>query len=303
VTCDDGLDSAIDELALRIRAFDGYELGAILYSARADAAPHRAIVLHGGAGIPAQRYRRFARFVASSGTPVLTYDFRGIGLSRPQALRGFQSVIEDWAEYDCAAAIGWLRERYPRAELTGIAHSLGALLVGGAHNSPQQARLILVGAHTGYYGDYHPLYRLPMAALWHGVMPALTRLVGYFPGRRLGLGDDIPAGAALQWASRRSSNLRPVGASPEEDRTRRLLDRCAALARPALLIRISDDAFATDTGMRRFLAYYPLLSPQYALHKPADAGVRRIGHFGYFSRRAGPALWPGLVARLRSPES
>ncbi len=303
MACDNRLDSAVDELPLRIRALDGYELGGVLYSARAGGEPRRAVVLHGGGGIPAQRYQRFARFVANSGTPVLTYDFRGIGLSRPMSLRRFRSVIEDWAEYDCAAGIGWLRERYPRAELVGIAHSLGALLVGGAQNSSQQARLVLIGAHTGYFGDYHPLYRLPMAAMWHGLMPVLTRLVGYFPGRRLGLGDDIPAGAALQWASRRASNLRPVGASAAAERTRRLLDRCAALARPALVIRISDDAFATEAGMRRFLACYPKLTPQYVLYTPADAGVRRIGHFGYFSRRVGLALWPALSAWLQPPES
>ena len=299
---DDRSEPVVDEQLLRIRTGDGYELGAILYSARTRAAPRRAVVLHGGAGIPAQRYRRFARFLALSGMPVLTYDFRGVGLSRPLTLRGFRSVIEDWAEHDCSAAIGWLRERFPQAELIGIAHSLGALLFGGAHNAAEQARLILIGAHTGYYGDYRPLYRLPMAALWHGLMPVLTRLIGYFPGRRLGLGDDISAGVALQWASRSSSDLRPAGASPDDERTRRLLDRCAGLERPALMIRFSDDAFATVAGMRRFLAYYPRLSPQYMVFAPADGGVRKIGHFGFFSRRAGPALWPQLVARLQPSE-
>jgi len=303
LACDDRSEPAIDERPLRICALDGYELGAVLYSVSAGAAPRRAVVLHGGAGIPAQRYRRFARFLARSGVPVLTYDYRGIGLSRPSALRGFRSVIEDWAEYDCSAAIGWSRERFPRAELVGIAHSVGALLFGGAHNAAEQARLILVGPHTGYYGDYHPLYRLPMAALWHGLMPVLTRLIGYFPARRLGLGADIPAGVALQWASRRSSDLRPVGASPGDERTRRLLDRCAALERPALVIRFSDDAFATAAGMRRLLAYYPRLSPQYLVFTPAGSGVRKIGHFGFFGRRAGLVLWPELVARLQSPES
>ena len=303
MACDDRSGPGIDERPLRIRALDGYELGAVLYSACAGAAPRRAIVLHGGAGIQARRYRHFARFLARSGVPVLTYDYRGIGLSRPSSLRGFRPVIEDWAEYDCSAAIGWLRERFPRAELVGIAHSVSALLFGGAHNAAEQARMILVGAHTGYYGDYHPLYRVPMAALWHGLMPALTRLFGYFPARRLGLGDDIPAGIALQWAARRSSDLRPAGAGPGDERTRRLLERCAALERPALVIRFSDDAFATAAGMRRLLAYYPRLSPQYLVFTPAGSGVRKIGHFCFFGRRAGLALWPELVARLQSPES
>ena len=194
--------------------------------------------------------------------------------------------------------IGWMRERYPQAELIGIAHSVSALLFGGAHNASAQARLILIGAHTGYYGDYHPYYRLPMAALWHGLMPVLTRLVGYFPAHRLGLGEDIPAGVALRWGARRTSELRPAGLNPEAERTRRLLDRCAALERPALMVRFSDDAFATAAGMRRLLSYYPRLSPEYALFTPADSGTRRIGHFGFFSRAAGPALWPRLLARL-----
>jgi len=51
------------------------------------------------------------------------------------------------------------------------------------------------------------------------------------------------------------------------------------------------------------LAYYPRLSPQYVLFTPADAGVRKIGHFGFFGRRAGLALWPLLLARLQPPES
>jgi predicted alpha/beta hydrolase len=294
----DRSEPAVEELPVRIRALDGRELGAILYAARGCAAPQRAAVLHGGAGIPAQRYGNFARFLARSGMPVLTYDYRGIGLSRPGALPGFRSVIEDWAEYDCSAAIGWLRERFARAELVGIAHSVGALLFGGAHNAAEQARLILVGAHTGYYGDYRPLYRLPMAVLWHGLMPVLTRLVGYFPARRLGLGEDIPAGIALQWASRRSSELRPAGASATDERVRRLLDRCAALERTALVLRFSDDAFATAAGTRRLLAYYPRLSPQHLLFTPADAGARKIGHFGFFGRGVGLSLWPRLLARL-----
>lgn len=297
----DGPGPLIEVRPLRIRAPDGYELGAVYYAAAAGEAPRNAVVLHGGAGIPAQRYRRFARFLAGSGVPVLTYDYRGIGLSRPASLRGFQSVIEDWAEYDCSAAIGWLRGELPQAEITGIAHSVSALLFGGAHNAGEQARLVLVGAHTGYYGDYRPLYRLPMAALWHGLMPVLTHLVGYFPARRLGLGEDIPAGVALRWAARRSSDLRPAGAREGEARTRRLLDRCASLRRPAIVIRFSDDAYATEAGMRRLLAYYPGLSPQFVLHTPEEAGTRRIGHFGFFGRAAGPALWPQLVARLQSP--
>jgi len=282
----------------RLRATDGYDLGAVLYGSNPTGDPRRVVVLHGGAGIRALRYKRFALYLSQRGIPVLTYDYRGIGMSRPADLRRLHATIDDWAEYDCAGAIGWMRERFPGAELVGIAHSAGALLVGGPHNAGSQARLVLIGAHTGYYGDYRRLYRLPMAAVWHGVMPALTRVLGYFPAHRLGLGEDMPAGIALQWAARRSSNLRPTGSGPAHERTRMLLDRCAQLHRPALLVSISDDAFATIASAKRLLSYYPNLRvQQHVVYTPAEAGVRRIGHFGFF-RRAGAALWPRLVALL-----
>jgi len=284
---------------LRLRAADGYEIGAVFYAALRPRAPRRVCVLHGGAGIPALRYRRFATFLAEWGIPVLTYDYRGIGLSRPPALRGFEATIEDWAEYDAAAAIAWLRERFPRDEILGISHSIGCLALGGAPNAGEQARIVLVGAHTGYYGDYRPLYRLPMAVAWHGLMPALTRFVGYFPADRLGLGEDLPAGMALEWAERRRPELRPNGAEPAGERRLRLLGHCAALECPAIAISISDDAFATVDGTRRLLSYFPRLSsPQLLQFTPPDAQVRRIGHFGFFRRAVGTTLWPRLLAQL-----
>jgi predicted alpha/beta hydrolase len=298
------LSDSGDGKQLRLRAADGYEIGAVFYAALRPRWPRRVAVLHGGAGIPAPRYRRFANFLAEWGIPVLTYDYRGIGLSRPALLRGFQARIEDWAEYDTAAAITWLRARFPEDEIIGISHSIGALMLGGAPNATEQARAVFVGAHTGYYGDYNRLYRLPMAIAWHGVMPAVTRAFGYFPAGRLGLGDDLPAGMALQWAERRAPELRPVGTGPGAERMRQLLDRCAVLRCPAIAISVSDDAFATAPGTNRLLSYFPRLStPQHVVFTPADAGVRHIGHFGFFRRAAGTVLWPRLLAQLERTRS
>jgi len=291
--------TAPDVAQIRLRAPDGYELRASFYDASVAGEVRRAVVLHCGAGVQAARYTHFARFLAASGLPVLTYDYRGIGRSRPDRLRGFQGTLEDWSEYDCAAAIGWMRERFPRAELIGIAHSIGGLLLGGAHNAAEQARLVMIGGHTGYYGDYQWIYRLPMAVLWHAAMPVLAHVLGYFPARLLKLGDDIPPQVALAWAARWSPDLRPKGGGALDQRRRRLLDRCTALQRPALLVSVSDDAFSTPAGARRLLTYFPRLSPlQYVEFTPADAGTRRIGHFGFFRRAAGAALWPRLLASL-----
>jgi len=284
---------------VRFRARDGYELGGVLYAASAAEPPARVALLHAGAGIRAQSYGPFAAFLAQLGIPTLAYDYRGIGLSRPGALRGFRASIEDWAQYDCAAAIAWLGERFPRTPILGIAHSIGTLLMGGAANANEQASVIMIGAHTAYWGDYRARYRAPMTVLWHGFMPLVTRSLGYFPARGLGLGQDLPAQIALQWAGRRSPDLRSAPSGAARERRQRLLDGCAALERAALVVSISDDAFATARGTRRLLSYYPRLSSvQHVTFTPADAGTRRLGHFGFFRRAAGAVLWSQLMARV-----
>jgi predicted alpha/beta hydrolase len=288
---------------VRLRAADGCELGGVFYSALRPRPQRRVAVLHCGGGIPAIRYRRFAHFLSEFGIPVLTYDYRGIGLSRPRELRGFTASTEDWMEYDSAAAIAWVRERFPEDEVIGISHSIGVLALGGAPNAAQQDRLILIAPHTGYVGDYGAFYRLPMAMLWHGIMPILTRVFGYFPGRRLRLGDDLPAGFALQWAGRLSPRIRPAGSALNRERMSKLLANCAALERPALLVTISDDAFSTAAGAQRILSYLPRLDSRRIVFTPAEANTHSLGHFGFFRRKGGPPLWSRLLANLEPEQT
>lgn len=283
-----------------IPALDGYVLGGVLHEPASSATPPCAVVFNCGGGIPADRYTRFAKFLASLGIPTLTYDYRGIGASRPARLRGFAATVEDWSELDCSGAISWLRGRYPQVELVGLAHSVGAMLLGAATNSSELCRLVFIGAHTGYFGDYRRLYRAPMAVLWHGLMPMLTHGLGYFPGRVLRLGDNIPAGVALQWASRRSPDFRPRFKDLGTKRTELLLSRYAEIHAPIYALSFTDDAFATEKGTRRLLSMYSGATARHDVLDPASVGLRKIGHFGFFRRANGPTLWPLLMPFLQS---
>lgn len=285
------------EVLLRFAALDGVELGGVLFLPAAGAAAMQAVVINGGGGIPATHYARFARYLAEHGVAVLTYDYRGIGRSRPARMRGFKAVLEDWAECDCGGAIAELRRRFPKAGMTGVGHSVGAMLFGGAPNAAELQQFLFVGAHTGYVGDYRRGYRLPMAILWHGVMPLVTRVVGFFPGRMLHLGDDIPRGVALQWARRRAGRFGRGQGVAAGTRAERLVTGMGALAGPALVVAISDDAFATAAGTRRLLALFPRLSPTLLGVSPDNVGQARIGHFGFF-RQACAALWPKVLAYI-----
>ena len=163
----------VDEEPVALRARDGYALAATLFRRRGQAAADDAVVFNAGGGLSSARYLHFIRFLAAEGFPTLAYDYRGVGRSRPAKLRGFVAGIEDWAEYDQAAALDFLRARHPRARLASVSHSIGGLVACAAPNANELAQMVFIGPHTGYFGDYATAWKWPMALMWHAVMPLL----------------------------------------------------------------------------------------------------------------------------------
>ncbi|MEM8931402.1 MAG: alpha/beta hydrolase, partial [Acidobacteriota bacterium] len=73
-------------------ARDGHPLVGTLFES--DEPPRLALVVNSGTGIPRRFYARFAAHAAARGFVVLTYDYRGIGGSRPNSLRGFEARMQ-----------------------------------------------------------------------------------------------------------------------------------------------------------------------------------------------------------------
>ncbi len=192
-------------LDFELRAQDGFPLAARLWATPKGFSVRDVALINAGAGIASRYYDRFAAFLARSGVPTLIYDYRGIARSRPYSLRGFQASVEEWGSKDCAAALLWLRDQYPRARRIVVGHSIGGFVTGFVTNGALIDRMLLISAHTGYWRDYAAHARLPMVLLWHVLMPTVTAVVGYFPGKRLHLLEDLPRSVALEWAAR----LRP----------------------------------------------------------------------------------------------
>ena len=82
------LDSTqIEKQTLPFSAIDGYVLVGIRYS---SSEPIKAnIIVASATGVPQQFYRRFAEYTVALGYQVLTFDYRGVGLSAPKQIKGF----------------------------------------------------------------------------------------------------------------------------------------------------------------------------------------------------------------------
>jgi len=284
-------------------AEDNYPLGARFWALTEGDPPNAVALINAGAGIALGYYERFAQFLAGNGVPTLIYDYRGIGRSRRGTLRSFKASVLDWGSKDCAAALSWLAKGYPSAKKVVIGHSIGGFVTGFVANGFLVDRMVLVGAHTGYWGDYATRARPTMYLLWHVMMPCLTRALGYFPGRRLHLLEDLPAGVALEWANRRRPdfwwNLKGQDGGLDIARVDEIRARFLAIRAPTLALRFTDDPFATEAATSRVLGLFQNCPATPLVITPSEAHEAKIGHFGFFRSRFSDTLWPRIAGWLR----
>jgi len=277
-----------------LRCRDGYDLHGHLW--RPAHEPERGtVIVNPATGVLARYYHRYARFLAEHGFAVLTYDYRGIGLSRPARLQRSGFRWRDWGELDFDAAVAWARRRDADGLLAVVGHSIGGFLPGFAPDADRVDRILTVGAQYAYWRDYAAGRRPGLFVKWHLVMPALTTLFGYFPGRRLGWLEDLPAGVAHEWSFRRA---RMEDSYPDRERSL-VLDRFAAVRAPIYALSMADDEFGTPQAVLRGLHYYRGSERRQVLLAPALLGFDAVGHFDLFHDRHRKGFWPSTCLWLR----
>ncbi|USI75148.1 alpha/beta hydrolase family protein [Sphingomonas morindae] len=274
---------------------DGVLLRGTLWASTGDSAGQ--VILNPATGVLARYYHRYARFLAAHGLDVLTYDYRGIGGSRPADLRGCEYRWVDWGLLDFEAALAFMRARGGAGPLSVVGHSFGGVIPGLARNAATQVdRLLTVGAQYAWWGDYARDRRAALFGKWHVLMPLLTTVFGYFPGKRLGWLEDLPAGVAHAWS---------FGGPRFESRVRRgegaeLRARIAAFPAPILAVVVSDDELATPRAIRRTLDYYESAPRTTVLLRPSDFGRPAIGHFNLFHDSHAAGFWQDTLCWLTS---
>lgn len=283
------------EQQVEISCHDGVRLGGHFWPSHRGK-PLGRIIINPATGVLARYYHRYARFLAEHGFDVLTYDYRGIGASRPERLRGCGYRWRDWGQIDFDAALEFLSKKGSGdTPLLVVGHSIGGFLPGLAHNARHVDRMLTVGAQYAYWRDYARSHRTGLFLKWHVAMPALTALCGYFPGRRLGWLEDLPAGVADEWSFRRA---RMEQSHPVDEQTS-VIARFNAVTAQILAISVSDDEFGTPQAIRRGLNYYGNAEKAEALLAPEDYGLDKIGHFDLFHARHQAGFWIDTLLWLR----
>lgn len=276
---------------LTLVAADGFELSAVHYSG--DVPSRGRVIVTSGTAVPQGFYRRFAEFMAGNGYETLTFDYRGIGGSAPESLRGFPMEFTDWARLDIAAAIDWA----PRDELPLyiVGHSYGAVTFPLVPGAERVSALYGFGAGAGWHGWMPALERPRVLALWHLVGPALTRIYGYLPMSALGMGEDLPHGAYVGW-KRWCARPHFLLDDPQLETAR---DEFAVVTTPMTFANSTDDRWAPPRSRDALLTGFTGTEPRRLDIDPATLGNAALGHMGYFREHARP-LWDDVVRQFEA---
>jgi predicted alpha/beta hydrolase len=256
-----------------------------------EGAPRVAIVLHGATAVPCRYYEAFAGWLAATRqAAVLIYDYRDYGSSAKAPLRRAKATMAIWGIRDQDAALTFLCAQYPALPIEVIGHSMGGLFLA-FHSHASRVRQLTAVASGPAHWTRHPIHFMPAAAaFWFGIGPLLTAALGYMPGRRIGLGSDVPAGVYWQWRRwciTHGFHRADWGKSLPQPRLESV--RCLVRA-----IAISDDAMMPPAVVRDLKPFYPFAQFEHKVIHPADARRRNIGHVSIFTGRC-RAVWPELA--------
>ncbi|MBL0143342.1 MAG: alpha/beta fold hydrolase [Betaproteobacteria bacterium] len=278
------------ELRDTAKAADGFDLAVTRFPAEGKA--WATLLLAGAMGVRQDFYEPLARFLAENGIHVLTFDYRGMGASREGSLRGFEASVTTWADADLDAMLREARAMNPSLPALALGHSLGAQLFGAVPEGARLKAFVTVTAGSGWY-RHNDRMPLQVRLFWFVAIPLLTPLFGYFPGKRMHMVGDLPAGVAWQW---RRWGTHPEYLLSEGEVMRRRFD---AVRAAVLGFSFEDDDIITKPAIDKLHGFYRNARVERRHVTPGEAGRQRIGHFGYFLPESRDNVWRDTVSWLR----
>jgi predicted alpha/beta hydrolase len=199
---------------IEIAAFDGVASKITVFTKdHAPLAP--VLVCMPAMGVPARYYEPLAEPIVKEGWRFVTADLRGVGLSSIRVRRGVSFGYHEMVSFDWPAVVLKAQALFPGAPVYLLGHSLGGQLsvLYLAANPGAVAGLILVAAPSVHWRGWDVPLNFGVLAATQAACAA-AKLLGYFPGRKLGFGGTEARGMICDWARQaRTGRYEPRGGS------------------------------------------------------------------------------------------
>lgn len=271
---------------------DNIQLAATLHQTEQ---PKGIILINAGTCIKRQFYDTFCKGLVDFGYDVLSYDYRGVGGSRPAQLKGYEASIVDWGQLDIKAAIDWALAHYPNSPKYLIAHSMGGQVMGLAANLNQLDKIITIASSYGNWRNYTGSFKYKTALLWYTLIPLLTKIYGYLPAKKFGMGQDWSKGVANDWWQWSKSNISHAQLMDKQN-TPHYYKKTTLPIRAYFL---NDDDLASYKTIPQYQSDFANAALDIQQIEPKAYNLEQIGHFGFFFAKS-QQLWKEAIDWLES---
>ena len=253
-------------------------------------------VIAPGVGVPQYIYFKFAKFLASRGWKVITFDFRGINESTDPAVNPSEMKMSEWGRKDLEAVLQFARTEQGADQLCFIGHSGGGQIVGLAPSSVHIDSMVFLSVTLGHWRYWPGIWKWGLFLFWY-LMPLLTWKRDFFPARMLGFSTiDIPSGVTRQWARWGRSRHYLFDFIDEEEK-----NRYDQFDIPLLSLSFDDDPrLGPKRAADEILDHFPSVDLTRRHIAPEEYSKKRIGHFGFFNNAFEPSLWEEVVEWMES---
>jgi len=253
----------------------------------------KLLLINSATGVKQHIYFSFAQYFSDQGFTVLTYDYRGIGLSKSKDGKDFQASMRTWGAKDFKALTDYIKTHFNNYQNYCLGHSVGALILGMNKDSALFEQFIFFGAQNAYVGNLTFRTKIEAYVGFGIVQPLTTGILGYFPAHWFGLGESLPKNCASDW---RTLILNRKSTNALLEKTE---DFSKKLAQKVFVIWAEDDVWLTEKGLISLLNNtYPNLQPIYRLIKTSESEKGEIGHVNFF-RTFNKKLWNIILKELK----
>lgn len=252
----------------------------------------KIILINSATGVKQQVYFSFAQFFAENGFTVITYDYRGIGLSKPLKMRNFKASMRIWGSEDFTTVTKFIIENYSDYQKFCLGHSVGALILGMNEYSKIFEKFIFVATQNAFIGNLKWKTKLEAFFGFGLAQPFFTELFGYFPAHWFGLGESLPKNCAYDWRTlilnRKSTGKLLLKTN----------DYSKELNQKVFVVYAEDDVWLTEKGVKSLLNnIYPNLKPDYRFLYTSESEKGEIGHVNFF-RSYNKKLWDIILNEI-----
>ena len=120
---------------------DGHPLGGFTWRHLRTDLERPVVIINAATSVRCRHYSRFADYLFANGFDVITYDYRGIGESRPASMKTLQASWSDWGALDFEAMLMRAQREFPGQPIDVVGHSFGGCAAG-----------LVLGKQAGIFG-------------------------------------------------------------------------------------------------------------------------------------------------------